>query len=206
MDTEQKVARALLKIGAVKFVLDEPITFKSGIVSPVYVDNRIFPYHPNEWQEIIEGFANLIKKENLDGDIIAGVEAAGIPHSSALGFFLKLPSVFVRKQVKDHGTKKLVEGGEVKDKKVILIEDLVSTGLSSLKAVEILKTEGATVENCLVIVSYGFAESKKSFKDAKVNLRALTSFPVILDEAKKQNIINQEDLKKIEAWFTLHSS
>ena len=205
MDTSHKVAQALLKIGAVKFVLDNPITFKSGIVSPVYVDNRIFPFNPTEWQTVIEGFAELIQTNNLNAEIIAGVEAAGIPHSSALGFLLKKPSVFVRKQAKDHGTKKLVEGGNVSGRKVVLVEDLVSTGISSLSAVEMLRQEGAVVSDCLVIVSYGFTSAKQAFKDAGVKMHSLTSFPVILEEAKKQNLIDEDGFKKIEAWFAEHS-
>jgi len=205
MDTSYKVAQALLKIGAVKFVLDNPITFKSGIVSPVYVDNRIFPFNPTEWQTVIEGFAELIQTNNLNAEIIAGVEAAGIPHSSALGFLLKKPSVFVRKQAKDHGTKKLVEGGNVSGRKVVLVEDLVSTGISSLSAVEMLRQEGAVVSDCLVIVSYGFTSAKQAFKDAGVKMHSLTSFPVILEEAKKQNLIDEDGFKKIEAWFAEHS-
>jgi orotate phosphoribosyltransferase len=199
--TAKKVAQALLKIGAVGFVTQNPITFKSGIVSPVYVDNRKFPFYPNEWQIIIESFAEVIKNENIRADVLAGVEAAGIPHSSALGFYTKTPSVFVRKQAKDHGTKKMVEGGNVHLKRVLLIEDLVTTGGSSLAAVESIRKEGGIVEDCLVIVSYDFFTAKEAFKEAKVNLHTLTSFPVILEEAKNLGMIKTEDLNIIEEWF-----
>ena len=183
MDIETQVAKALLKIGAVKFDPKNPITFKSGIKSPVYVDNRKLPFHPAEWKIVLDGFKDVIEKNKINFDIVAGVEAAGIPHSAALGYAMQMPSVFIRKQAKDHGTKKLVEGGEVSGKKVIMLEDLVSTGISSLTAVGALRAEGAIVENCLVIVSYGFEESKKAFADAKVNLLSLTSFPIILKTA-----------------------
>ena len=206
MNTKQKIARALIKIGAVSFVTKDPVTFKSGIKSPVYVDNRKFPFHPDEWQSIIEGFADIIKKENLKVDVIAGVEAAGIPHSAALGFFLKIPSVFVRKQVKDHGTKKLVEGGDVVNKNVLLIEDVVSAGHSSLASVEILRAEGAIVRDCLVILSYGFSEAKEGFKKANVFLHTLTSFPVILEEVKKQEFLKEDELKIVENWVEKYNS
>lgn len=203
MNTEQKIAQALIKIGAVSFPKDL-ITFKSGIKSPVYVDNRKFPFHPDEWRDVIEGFADVIKKENINFDIIAGVEAAGIPHSSGLGFFLKIPSVFVRKQIKDHGTKKMVEGGNVSGKKVLLIEDVVSAGHSSLAAVEALRTNGAIVTDCLVILSYGFSEAKQGFENANVHLHTLTSFTEILEEAKKQGILEGESLKIVEDWVSGH--
>lgn len=205
MTSEQKVAHALLKIGAVGFVPDNPITFKSGIVSPVYVDNRKLPFHPKEWRIVIDSFAEVIKKEKIKFDAIAGVESAGIPHSAALGFFIKKPSVFVRKQAKDHGTKRMVEGGNVLNRNVLLIEDLVTTGGSSLSAVENLRKEGAKVHNCLVIVSYDFPSAKHSFQQAKIKLHAVTSFPIILNEAKRIGMINDNTFKKVEDWFTKHS-
>lgn len=205
MNTEQKVAHALLKIGAVGFVPDNPITFKSGIVSPVYIDNRKLPFHPNEWKIIIESFAKIIKKEKIKFDAIAGVEAAGIPHSSALGFYTKKPSVFVRKQMKDHGTKRMVEGGIVLNKNILLIEDLVTLGRSSLDAVMNLRKEGAKVNNCLVIVSYNFPGTREAFNKAKVKLHTLTTFPVILQEARKLGMVNENVLKQVEAWFARYN-
>lgn len=205
MNIEQKVAEALLKIGAVGFVLENPITFKSGIISPVYVDNRKLPFHTDEWKIIIESFAEVIKKENINTEVIAGVETAGIPHSATLGFFTKTPSVFVRKQAKDHGTKKMVEGGEITGKRVLLIEDLVTTGGSSLSAVESIRKEGGAVNDCLVIVSYDFKQAKNAFQNANVKLHCLTSFPVILEKAIELQMLNQEQVEKIKSWLAEHS-
>jgi len=201
MEYQQKVAQALLKIGAVKFKLNDPITFKSGIVSPVYVDNRQLPFHPTEWKIVIDGFKDVIATENISYDVIAGVEAGGIPHSAALGFYFNMPSVFVRKHVKEHGTKNMIEGGNVSGKKVLLIEDLVSTGGSSLKGIHTLREGGAVANDCLVIVSYDFEESQKAFQDAQVKLHPLTSFPVILEEAIKTNVLSANDAHKIKEWF-----
>src|SRR3989338_8350688 len=198
INTAQKVARALLKIGVVGFVPDNPITFKSGIVSPVYIDNRKLPFYPNECKIIIEAFSKIIKKEKIKAEIVAGVEAAGIPHSAALGFFTKTSSVFVRKELKDHGTKKMVEGGSVLNKHVLLVEDLVTTGRSSLSAVHNIRKSGGKVSNCIVIVSYNFPRANKDFSKAKVRLHTLTSFPVILEEAKKLGMVGGETLKKVE--------
>lgn len=177
----QAIAAALVDIQAVGFKPETPLTFKSGMVSPVYIDNRRFPYFPEQWKTVIEGFVNLIQKEKLKFEVIAGIESAGIPHSAALGYRLDKPSVFVRKKLKDHGTKIRVEGGEVAGKQVLLIEDHVTTGLSSLTGVEALRESGAQVDHCLSITDYGFAEADKAFGKAKVKLHTLVSFPEVLE-------------------------
>lgn len=201
MDYQKEVAKALLEIGAVGFKPKEPVTFKSGIVSPVYVDNRRFPFHPQEWKIVIEGFKDLIEKDNIFCDVIAGVEAAGIPHSAALGFFTQKPSVFVRKEAKDHGLKKRVEGGDITGKKVLLIEDLVSTGGSSLSVIDAMRAEGGEVNDLMVIVTYGFKESTEAFKRAKIKLHALTSFPLILEQALAMDKFSPDEKIIIEDWF-----
>jgi len=202
MDFQTQVANALLKIGAVGFNTKSPVTFKSGIISPVYVDNRRFPFWQEEWRKVIEGFKSLIEQDKIDFDVVAGVEAAGIPHSAALGFFLQKPSVFVRKQTKDHGLKKRVEGGEVTGKKVILIEDLVSTGGSSVSVIEALREEGAVVNDCMIIVTYGFKESEQAFREKNIVLHALTSFPVILKQAVLASKLNEDEKKLVEDWLS----
>jgi orotate phosphoribosyltransferase len=201
MDTKRLVARALLDIGAVGFCLDKPITFKSGIKSPVYVDNRIFPFFPLAWRTVIRGFKDLIETNEIPFDVLAGIETAGIPHCSALGYLLKRPSVFCRKHAKEHGTKKMIEGGEVSQKRVVLVEDLVTTGGSSLAGVAALRDSGAAVTDCLVIVSYGFEEAEKSFKDANVSLHALTTFPVILEQALQLRRIDAVQQQVVLEWI-----
>lgn len=201
MTLSESVASALLTIGAVGFSLNTPITFKSGMKSPVYVDNRRLPFHPVEWRIVLDGFASLIKEKNLHFDALAGIETAGIPHSAALGFSLQQPSLFVRKKVKDHGTKSRIEGGDVKGKTVLLLEDLVTTGGSSLAGVEALREVGAMVNDCLVIVSYGFPESVTAFSDAKVRLHPLTTFEDILSAAIKQKKISALQRKTVETWL-----
>jgi orotate phosphoribosyltransferase len=196
-----KIAQALIKIGAVGFKPENPITFKSGLISPVYIDNRKFPFNPKEWTVIIDGFSKLATEKNLKFDVIAGIESAGIPHSSALGFNLQKPSVFTRKAVKEHGTKKMVEGGDVKNKKVLLIEDHVSTGFSSLLGVEALRKEHATVTDCFAITSYDFKEGNQAFKKAKVNLHTLTDFETILNQAQKLEILDENQVEIIKDWL-----
>lgn len=202
MTVQQKVAQSLVRIGAVGFSLEKPITFKSGIISPVYVDNRRLPFHPQEWRIVLDGFAQLIEDKKLGFDVIAGIETAGIPHSAALGLLLKTPSVFVRKKIKDHGTKSRIEGGDVRGKRVILLEDLVTTGGSSLAGVEALREVGAVVEDCLVIVTYGFTDAKTSFVQSGVALHGLTTFEDILTAAIDQKKITNKERVVVESWLS----
>lgn len=202
MDYQKEIARALLEIGAVGFKPKEPLTFKTGIISPVYVDNRIFPYYPEKFKLVIEGFENMVKSENIDFEIIAGIAVGGIPHSATLGYRLQKPSVFVRKESKGYGKNKRVEGGEVKDKKVLLVEDLVTTGSSALSGVNALREEEAIVNDCLVIISYGFKEAMENFKKENINLYTLTSFPVVLQEAVAMNMITEDVKNTVEDWLS----
>lgn len=197
----KKVAEALVDIRAVGFVVDKPITFKSGIISPMYIDNRKFPSFPKEWRVLLNGFIAKMKEQKTKFDVIAGIETAGIPHSAGIGVLLKKPTVFIRKAVKDHGTKKMVEGGDVKGKRVLLIEDLVTTGGSSLHGVKELRAAGAKVTDCYVIVSYGFPESKKAFAKAKVKLTALTDIDSVMEVAQKRGILDSKDKKAVKEWY-----
>lgn len=201
MDYPKEIARALIEIGAVGFKPKEPLTFKMGMISPVYVDNRIFPYNPEQFKLVIEGFAEKIEKDNIDFDALAGIAVGGIPHSATLGYRLLKPSVFVRKEAKDHGKNKRVEGGDVAGKKILLVEDLVSTGASSLSGVQALREEGAIVTDCVIIVSYEFPESKENFAKEKVKLHALTTFPIIFEQAVEMGKITEEEKKVVEAWY-----
>lgn len=202
MTYEANVTRALLSIGAVGVTAGEPIRFKSGILSPVYTDNRRLISHPREWKIVIAGFVDLIKKRKLKFDVIAGIETAGIPHSSALAFALGKPSVFVRKEAKGHGLTKRVEGGKVKGTRVLLVEDLVTTGGSSLSGVRALREEGAKVTDCLVIIQYGLSEATKAFRDARVKLHTLTTFPVVLEEGKKSRTFSKDIVENVRTWLT----
>lgn len=201
MNTAQVIARALLDIKAVGFKPNDPIRFKSGLLSPVYVDNRTFPFHPEHWRKVIDGFVELVASKKIEFDVVAGIETAGIPHSATLGFVMKKPSVFIRKAAKDHGTKKMVEGGDVMGKKVLLIEDHVTTGGSSLHGVRELKNAGAIVTDCLAITSYEFAEADKQFADEGVRLHTLTNFTEILKQAVAEAVINDKEAETVKAWL-----
>jgi len=201
MTTSRLIAKSLLDIKAVGFSPQKPITFKSGIISPVYVDNRRLPFYPSIWSIVLRGFVKLIKTKKLNFHIVAGIESAGIPHSSALGFVLKKPSVFTRKEKKGHGTKKMVEGGDVKNKRVLLIEDHITTGGSSLLGVKSLRSQGAIVTDCLAITSYNFPEAGKKFSQSRVKLHTLTSFNEILKEAVSRKLIDSKIQTSIKNWM-----
>ena len=195
------IAEALVSIGGVGFAPSTPITFKSGIKSPVYCDNRKFPFHPHAWGKVIHGFQQLIYDQHLPADVIAGIEAAGIPHSAALGFAMQKPSIFVRKEAKGHGAKKRVEGGDIDGKQVVLVEDLVSTGSSSLSGVEALRAEGGHVSHCLAIISYNMPEAASAFAAANVHLHALTTFTEVLEVALHQGTLDQLGADIITDWL-----
>jgi orotate phosphoribosyltransferase len=196
-----EVARALLDCEAVVFTPRAPITFKSGIRSPVYVDNRRLPFWPAQWRVVIEGFRRAIADDALAFDVIAGIEAAGIPHSAALAYALQMPSVFVRKQTKEHGTRSRIEGGDVSGKRVLLVEDLVTTGGSSLAGVEALRQAGAIIGHCLCITTYGFPEARQAFERAEVALHPLAPFAAIVAEAERRGLFGEGELAILEAWM-----
>ena len=198
----QEIAEALIAIDGVGFKPTQPITFKSGIKSPVYCDNRRFPFFPAQWAKVIHGFEHLIAEQGIACDVVGGIEAAGIPHSAALGFASSTPSIFIRKEAKGYGAKKRIEGGDVIGKRVVLVEDLVTTGSSSLSAVEALRAEGAVVNDCLCIISYGFPEAKQNFAAAGVKLHALTTFEAVLEVALLQKIIDANAAATIQDWLS----
>lgn len=201
MNTKQSIAKALLDIGAVGFSPDAPITFKSGIRSPVYVDNRALIYHPPAWHTIVEGFRSLFDAAGLDFNIIAGVAVGGVPHSSALAYILHRPSVFVRKEDKAHGKGRRIEGGDVRHKRVLLVEDLITTGGSSLSAVDALRAAGARVTDVAAIISYGFSAASDTFDGVGIRLHTLTDFAAVLQEAQTRGALDESEIALVRRWL-----
>jgi orotate phosphoribosyltransferase len=199
-DLAGQVAAALIEIGAVRFTPLQPVRFTSGLLSPIYVDNRRLPFHPEAWRLVIAGFERMIDDRALNPDVIAGIEAAGIPHSAALAYQMQKPSVFVRKQPKGHGAMKRVEGGDVSGKTVLLIEDHITTGGSSLSGIDGLRAEGAIVGHCLTITGYGFPEAAAAFEDAGVQLHVLCRLSILLEAARKKGQFDQEAVALILDW------
>lgn len=199
-DIAQQIARAILDIRAVVFTPDTPVTFKSGIVAPLYVDNRRLPYEPDAWHQVVDAFRRTIAARMLDFDVIAGIETGGIPHSAALAYLLERPSVFVRKQPKEHGMKRRVEGGDVDGKRVLLIEDTITTGGSSLSGVQALRDEGAQVIACLAIFSYDFPQAADAFAQADLPLLTLTTLDAVLEVAPQTGALTSDALTVVRDW------
>lgn len=195
------LAGHLLNYGAVSFMTETPMRLKSGLVTPIYVDNRSLTGHPDAWRDIIETMCSRISQLGLKFDIIAGVEGAGVSHSAALAYRLGKPSVFVRQRAKTYGDHSRVEGTSVKGKRVLIIEDHVSTGLSLLSAVEGLKAEGAIVEDCVAITSFGIDETTKLFQKENFTCHELLDFSLVLDKAVTTGLIDEPKKALLLDWL-----
>ncbi|MAS35808.1 MAG: orotate phosphoribosyltransferase [Anaerolineaceae bacterium] len=198
---DAQIARALLQIEAVGFSPYNPITFKSGILSPVYVDNRRLIYWPEQWRLVVEGFRQLVEREQLAFDVIAGIATGGVPHSSALAYAMQRPSIYIRSESKGHGKQNRIEGGAVEGKRILLVEDMITTGGSSLSGVAALRDAGAIVEHCLTITTYGFPMSRQAFEAANVRLHALAEFKIIVKEAQNAGQFGEAERALIEDWL-----
>ncbi len=194
-------ARILLKNNIIGLVKGKPVRFKSGILSPVYTDNRKLSSYPKAWRQIIVALFQMIKEKKINFDVIAGIESAAIPHSAALSFFMKKPSVFVRKEVKVHGLQKRVEGMNISGKKALLIEDTISTGGSSISGIMALREEGAIVTDCISIVNYNFPEVMPNFKKAGVKIYSLVSFIDVISEAVDLKYFSKKEGTEISIWL-----
>lgn len=198
---EDILAEHLIKEGAVSFLTETPMRLKSGLVTPIYVDNRSLTAKPEAWRDIIETTVSRIDQLHLQYDVIAGVEGAGVSHSAALAYRLYKPSIFVRQQPKTYGNHSRVEGCSVEGKRVLIIEDHISTGLSLLSAVEGLKAEGAVVTDCLAITSFGIDETTKLFEREAVKCHELVRFTKVLDKAVELGKLDEAKKTLLLDWL-----
>lgn len=200
MNTERSIAAALLKIKAVKLSPNKPFTWASGLKSPVYCDNRKTLSYPETRRLIREGFAARVSELYPDAQVIAGVATGAIAHGVLLAERLNLPFVYVRASAKSHGLENLVEG-ELPDKaKVVIVEDLISTGGSSIAAVEALRREGAEVLGLTAIFSYEFQVAGENFKNAGCRFDTLSNYSALLTEALASDYISDDDAKILRDW------
>ena len=198
MDKKVAVAQALLNVGAVKLNVAEPFTFTSGIKSPIYCDNRKMIGSVEERNTIIEGFIELLN--GLDFDVVAGTATAGIPWAAFIADRINKPMAYIRSKPKDYGAGKQIEGPDVDGKKVVVIEDLISTGGSVIKAVEAVRREGGIVTDVAAIFSYEFAKAVGAFEAAETKLVTITNFPTLLQVAKDGKIIDEAQLELASQW------
>lgn len=197
----REMAEYLLEIKAVVLNAKEPFTWASGLKSPIYCDNRKTLSYPKVRTFIKSAFADVISEDYKDCDVIAGVATAGIPHGVLLADVLNKPFVYVRDKAKGHGLENQIEGKLEKGARVVVIEDLISTGGSSLKAVESLRAAGAEVLGLGAIFTYNFAKSVKAFEEAQCQFFTLSDYPTLLDMAVKLDYIKKEDTQELLKWY-----
>jgi orotate phosphoribosyltransferase len=199
-ETAGKIASLLLEVEAIKLNYKNPFTWSSGWKSPIYCDNRLALSYPKIRTLIKEILANAIKTNFGQAEYIAGVATAGVPQGALVADALDLPYIYVRPKPKDHGMGNLIEGRIEKGKKVVLIEDLISTGGSSLKAAQALKEAGFNVLGMVAIFTYGFDVAEKNFEEAKIPLVCLSDFNHMLKEAVAKKYLDENQLIYVKSW------
>lgn len=200
MELRKLIAKDLLKIKAVFFRPEEPFTWASGIKSPVYCDNRLTLTAPDVRTDVENGLAQLIKENYPDCEVLMGTSTAGIAHAAIVGHITGLPMGYVRSGAKDHGRQNQIEGRLEKGQKVVVVEDLISTGGSVLEVVNVLREAGAEVLGIASIFTYGMQKGIDRLKEANVKNVSLTNFDEIAVVAAEEGYIRQEDIKKLIAF------
>ncbi|MBC1343108.1 orotate phosphoribosyltransferase [Listeria welshimeri] len=200
MSIEKQVAEQLLEIKAVFLKPNDPFTWASGIKSPIYCDNRLTLGFPKVRQFIAESLAEKIKETFGEVDVVAGTATAGIPHAAWVSDLLDLPMVYVRSKAKEHGKGNQIEGLIAKGQKVVVIEDLISTGGSSLKAVEALEEAGAEVLGIAAIFTYGLDKGKKLLAESNTKLITLTNYDKLIEVALNKDYVTAEDMATLKEW------
>jgi orotate phosphoribosyltransferase len=198
--TAARIASLLLQIEAIKLNVERPFTWASGWKSPIYCDNRLSLSYPDIRREIKEGLVSAIRENYFTAEVIAGVATAGIPQAALVAEAMNLPMIYVRSKPKDHGMENLVEGRIVKGHRAVVVEDLVSTGSSSLRAVQALRERGIQVIGMVSVFNYGFDVASKNFYEADTSLICLSDYSHLLRYAIDQKYITQEQLVSLKAW------
>ena len=198
--TAEIIARDLLKIRAVFFRPDEPFTWASGIKSPVYCDNRLTLTAPEVRRHVESGLAALVKEHYPKVEVLMGTSTAGIAHAAIVGHLLGLPMGYVRSGAKDHGRKNQIEGKLLPGQKVVVVEDLISTGGSVLEVVKVLREAGAEVLGVVSIFTYGMRKGLERLAEAGVENHSLCCFDVIARVAAEEDYIRPEDVARLLAF------
>ena len=211
----EAVAELLFRVGAVAIRVQPPFRYRSGMLGPIYTDNRLLCSYPKERRTISVFFSEMLAEHGITADVLAGVATAGIPHAAWLAERLALPMVYVRGEAKDHGKGKRVEGtltpgsgptSSAKDQsdhpapRVVVVEDLVTTGGGALDAVAGVREEGGQVSHCLAICTYGFPQATAAFAEAGVTLLPLCSYDNLADVAQRLRLVTTDDLAMVLDW------
>ena len=197
---KERIARDLLSISAVFFRPEEPFTWASGIKSPVYTDNRLILTAPKVRDNVENAIAETVKREYPEVEVLMGTSTAGIAHAAIAGHILGLPMGYVRSGNKDHGRQNQIEGKLEKGQKVVVIEDLISTGGSVIEVVNVLREAGAEVLGIVSIFTYGMEKGLKRLAEANVRNVSLTDFDTIAQVAAQENYIKPEDIARLIAF------
>ncbi len=199
-ETAQKTAALLLQINAIKLQPQNPFTWASGWKSPIYCDNRVTLSYPTIRNYIRENLAKQIEELYGKPEMIAGVATGAIGMGALVADYLNVPFCYVRPEPKGHGRKNQIEGHLEPNTAVVVVEDLISTGKSSLLAVEALREAQAKIKGMVAIFSYGFSTAEENFKEANVTLNTLSNYEMLLKEAEKSRYINSEEASLLEQW------
>jgi orotate phosphoribosyltransferase len=199
-ETAGKVADMLLQIEAIKLNTEKPYTWASGWKSPIYCDNRLSLSYPEIRTAIKAGLIQAIRENFFTAESIAGVATAGIAQGALVAEAMDLPFLYVRPKPKDHGMENLIEGKIVKRQKVVVVEDLVSTGGSSLKAVQALREAGFDVLGMVSIFNYGFDIATRNFYEANTSLISLCDYSYLLKYAQEKKYITEDQVTSLKAW------
>ena len=197
---EKVIAKDLLKIQAVFFRPDEPFTWASGIKSPVYTDNRLTLTAPEVRLDVEQGLAWLIKENYPEAEVLMGTSTAGIAHAAITAHLLNMPMGYVRSGAKDHGRQNQIEGRLEPGQKVVVVEDLISTGGSVIEVVEVLREAGAEVLGVVSIFTYGMQKGLERLAAAQVKNVSLTNFDVVAQTAAQEGYIRPEDVERLMAF------
>jgi len=201
-DTAKKTAEVLLQINAIKLKPNDPFTWASGWKSPIYCDNRIILSFPPIRNYIRETMGKYIEKQYGKPDVIAGVATGAIGIGMLVAEYLGLPFIYVRPDAKGHGRKNQIEGFVESGQNVVVVEDLISTGKSSLNAVRALKEAGINVKGMVAIFTYGFDIATKNFEKENIYLNTLSNYENLLEQALETNYISEKELKTLAEWNT----
>ena len=194
-----ELAQKLLQIKAIKLSPTEPFTWASGIKSPIYCDNRVTLSYPDIRSYVKIALATLSEQLG-DYDTVAGVATAGIAHGALIADHINKPFIYVRSKAKGHGRENLIEGDFSRAKKVLVVEDLISTGGSSIQAVEALRAEGLEVVGVIALFSYEFEKARKNFEEAKCPYLTVSGYSAMLTQAQKTNYITDEEYATLQDW------